>query len=198
MAGVIVPLYPGVFSAIGLLMSDVKHDYIQSKLTPLHDATPEELNGLFARLAAQAHDELRHDGFAPGRIRVERSLDMRYGGQGYEIAVPCPAEPLTTAGLKQLRTTFDRQHDIMFGHMAPEEPVEIVSYRVRGRRSRAADRAAEVQTSGHPAFRCTAEHAARAVRRQGRSIAPSMSASGSMSACSLPGPRSSSSSTARP
>ena len=87
---------------------------------------------MFERLVAQALEELHRDGFAPGRIRVERALDMRYGGQGYEIVVPCPAEPLTIAGLQELRATFDRQHGTLFGHMAPEEPVEIVSYRVRG------------------------------------------------------------------
>jgi N-methylhydantoinase A len=132
MAGVIVPLYPGVFSAIGLLMSDVKHDYIRSKLTPLAEVTPADVNGMFERMVAQALEELRDDGFAANHIRVERALDMRYAGQGYEIAVPCPAQPLQDAHLKQLRTTFDRQHRTMFGHMASEEPVEIVSYRVRG------------------------------------------------------------------
>src|SRR2546426_9903285 len=54
MAGVIVPLYPGVFSAIGLLMSDVKHDYIQSKMAPLSEVTATDINGTFARLVAQA------------------------------------------------------------------------------------------------------------------------------------------------
>ena len=57
---------------------------------------------------------------------------MRYAGQGYEIAVACPAEPLQAADLNGLRIAFDHQHGSMFGHMAPEEPVEIVSYRVRG------------------------------------------------------------------
>jgi N-methylhydantoinase A len=131
MAGVIVPRYPGVFSAIGLLMSDVKHDYVQSKMTPLDDVRPADVNGMFERLAAQALDELRRDGFASDRIRIERALDMRYAGQGYEIAVPCPA-PLAADGLTALRASFDAQHKAMFGHMAPEEPVEIVSYRVRG------------------------------------------------------------------
>src|SRR5262249_41745187 len=55
-----------------------------------------------------------------------------YAGQGYEIAVPCTAEPLRVSELKALRIGFDQQHRSMFGHMAPEEPVEIVSYRVRG------------------------------------------------------------------
>jgi N-methylhydantoinase A len=132
MAGVIVPLYPGVFSAIGLLMSDVKHDYIQSKLTPLREVTPADVNAMFERLSAQAVEELHRDGFAADRIRVERALDLRYAGQGYELAVPCPAEPLQAANLQQLRAIFDQQHKTMFGHMAPEEPVEIVSYRVRG------------------------------------------------------------------
>jgi N-methylhydantoinase A len=132
MAGVIVPLYPGVFSAIGLLMSDVKHDYIRSKLTPLSEISPADVNGMFERMVAQALDELRDDGFSAEQIRIERALDMRYAGQGYEIAVSCPAHSLQDADLQQLRTTFDQQHRTMFGHMAPEEPVEIVSYRVRG------------------------------------------------------------------
>jgi N-methylhydantoinase A len=132
MAGVIVPLYPGVFSAMGLLMSDVRHDYVQSKMTPLGDITPEAVNAMFAQLTAQATEELRGDGFAGDRIRIERALDMRYAGQGYEIAVPCPAQSLAAEGLAALRAGFDAQHKAMFGHMAPEEPVEIVSYRVRG------------------------------------------------------------------
>jgi len=132
MAGVIVPLYPGVFSAMGLLMSDVRHDYVQSKLTPLADITAEAVNAMFAQLTAQAAEELRGDGFAGDRIRIERALDMRYAGQGYEIAIPCPAQPLAADGLTALRTSFDAQHKAMFGHMAPEEPAEIVSYRVRG------------------------------------------------------------------
>jgi N-methylhydantoinase A len=137
MAGVIVPRYPGVFSAIGLLMSDVKHDYIRSRLTPLSEVAPADVNAMLDELSAQARDELRRDGFADERIRIERALDLRYAGQGYEIAVPCLAAALSDAGLRdadlaELRLAFDRLHKAMFGHMAPEETVEIVSYRVRG------------------------------------------------------------------
>jgi N-methylhydantoinase A len=132
MAGVVVPRHPGVFSATGLLMSDVKHDYVQSRLAPLAEVSPAMANDMLERLAAQARDELRDDGFVPGQIRLERAIDMRYAGQGYEIAVPCPARALTAADLTALRTAFDRRHEATFGHMAPEQPVEIVSYRVRG------------------------------------------------------------------
>ncbi|MFL5000601.1 MAG: hydantoinase/oxoprolinase family protein, partial [Xanthobacteraceae bacterium] len=132
MAGVIVPLYPGVYSAIGLLLSDVKHDYVQSKMAVIDSVSPADVNAIFAQLTARARDDLRQDGFSLEQIRIERALDMRYAGQGYEITVACEAEPVTAATLAALRTRFDQQHKAMFGHMAPEEPVEIVSYRVRG------------------------------------------------------------------
>jgi len=128
MAGMIVPLYPGVYSAIGLLMSDVKHDYVQSKMDPIAALAPADVEAMFARLAAQAIAELRDDGFGEAQIGVQRAVDMRYAGQGYEITIPSD----TLADLAQLRAAFDARHQALFGHSAPDEPVEIVSYRVRG------------------------------------------------------------------
>lgn len=130
MAGMIVPLYPGVYSAIGLIMSDVKHDYIQSKMMPIGAVSPQDVNAMFARLEVLAAEELRNDGFSGEQIRIQRALDMRYAGQGYEITMPCGA--IGHDGLAALRRQFDEQHRSMFGHGAPEQPVEIVSYRVRG------------------------------------------------------------------
>jgi N-methylhydantoinase A len=132
MAGVIVPLYPGVYSAIGLVMSDVKHDYIQSRMTPLSKLAPDDVNAMFARLEATAAEELHDDGFPPEQIRIQRAIDLRYAGQGYEITMTCGDSPLGDGGLTALRRQFDTQHKTMFGHNAPDEPVEIVSYRVRG------------------------------------------------------------------
>jgi N-methylhydantoinase A len=130
MAGVVVPLYPGVFSALGLIMSDVKHDHILSRLRPLDELTPAEVEALFAEQEARAREELRRDGFAEDKIRIDRALDLRYAGQGYEITVACT--PAEVAALASLRKKFDAEHKSQFGHSAPEEPVEVVSYRVRG------------------------------------------------------------------
>src|ERR1700719_1618854 len=69
LAGVIVPLHPGVFSAIGLVISDVKHDYIQSRMTPLAELSGAAVGAMFAQLETQAHDDLRRDGFADSEIR---------------------------------------------------------------------------------------------------------------------------------
>ena len=131
MAGVVVPLYPGVYSAMGLLMSDVKHDYIRSKMTPLAKVAPAEIAVTFAELESHATRDLRDEGFPLERIDIERALDMRYAGQGYEITIPCEGG-LDNNGIARLRARFDEMHKQMFGHTAPEEPVEIVSYRLRG------------------------------------------------------------------
>jgi N-methylhydantoinase A len=130
MAGMIVPLYPGVFSAIGLLMSDVRHDHIQSRISPLEETSPREMNRVFEHLEEHALAELLAEGFSSERITLQRSLDLRYAGQGYELMVPC-ASLDDRQGTDELRAAFDRQHKLLFGHMAQGEPVEIVSYRLQ-------------------------------------------------------------------
>jgi N-methylhydantoinase A len=127
-----VPLYPGVYSAMGLMLSDVKHDYVQSRMAAIDKASPEDVERMFGGLEARARDGLARDGFAPDRVSLQRALDMRYAGQGYEITVACALGPVEATTLADLRGRFDRQHQTMFGHMAVEETVEIVSYRVRG------------------------------------------------------------------
>jgi N-methylhydantoinase A len=96
-------------------------------MTPIDELSPDDVNAMFARLEAMAAEELHEDGFAADSVAIQRALDMRYAGQGYEITMPCGSVDLAT-----LRRAFDDQHKLMFGHNAPEEPVEIVSYRVRG------------------------------------------------------------------
>jgi len=132
MRGVIVPLYPGVNSAIGLLQADVRHDYAASRLTLLSAVTPADVAARLKGLAAQARDELRAEGFRPREIALEFALDLRYAGQGYELTVPLASEKVTAKALGEIRDLFDTTHKQLFGHSAPEEPVEAVTYRVTG------------------------------------------------------------------
>ncbi len=132
LAGVIVPPHPGVYSAIGLLMADVKHDYVQSRMSPITDLSVDMIETTFEHLERQAMTELRHDGFSEAQINLERAIDMRYAGEGHELTVVSPASALRSGGIKGVRNSFDTLHKAMFGHMAPDEPVEVVSYRVRG------------------------------------------------------------------
>ncbi|HJU61397.1 MAG TPA: hydantoinase/oxoprolinase family protein, partial [Candidatus Binatia bacterium] len=127
---VLIPLTPGVHSALGLLMSDVKHDYVRSKLAGLDELELNEINQLFAQLIDRASADLRSEGFQDNEIKLEPFLDLRYAGQGYELTVGCPMAPLKPADLKLMRERFDAQHELASGHKAETEPVELVSLRL--------------------------------------------------------------------
>ena len=127
---VLVPLTPGVHSALGLLMSDVKHDYVRSKLAGLEELDINEINHMFLQLIDQARAELHGEGFDDDEIKIEAYLDLRYAGQGYELTVPCPMPPLTHHDLVLMRGRFDTQHEQNSGHKAETEPVELVSLRL--------------------------------------------------------------------
>jgi N-methylhydantoinase A len=168
MAGVMVPLYPGVFSAIGLMMSDVKHDYVQSRMAPLAALSCDVIESMFAGLAGEALADLKRDGFPDGRIRLERALDMRYAGQGYEITVPC-GEGMHRDGIAGLRLRFDEMHEQMFGHRAPDQGVEVVSYRLCGIGMVSAPLMPKYEPTGAKLFDALREH--RHVRFDGKSLA---------------------------
>jgi len=127
---VLVPLTPGVHSALGLLMSDVKHDYVRSKLVGLDDLDLAEINHLFNQLIEQAKAALYDEGFHGDEIKLEPYLDLRYAGQGYELTVPCSMPPLTKRDLIIMRERFDTLHEQNSGHKAETEPVELVSLRL--------------------------------------------------------------------
>lgn len=130
MREVLVPAHPGVTSASGLLMADVRHDRVRSRLVTLAEAWPAAIEALFAELEADARTELRGEGFTDARIRIERSIDCRYAGQGYELALPVGAGTIDTDALASLRPRFDAEHERQFGHAAPDRPVELLSFRI--------------------------------------------------------------------
>jgi N-methylhydantoinase A len=111
-------------------MSDVKHDYVRSKLVGLDDLDLAEINHLFNQLMDQAKNDLHAEGFEHEEIKIEPYLDLRYAGQGYELTVPCTMPPLTKEDLKMMRRRFDTLHEQNSGHKAETEPVELVSLRL--------------------------------------------------------------------
>jgi len=136
MRRILVPPRPGAFSALGLLCTDVVHDYIRSELKPLTAVTPDHAENIFGQLEAKARDELTAEGMEPASAAFLRELDLRYTGQGYELRTSLDGlftERLTAASLEAARERFDERHAQIHGHAAKERPVEVVSYRLRVR-----------------------------------------------------------------
>jgi N-methylhydantoinase A len=133
---ILVPPRPGAFSALGLLCTDVVHDYIRSELRPLAQIKAEHAEAIFTELEAKACNELAAEGIVSADARFLRELDLRYAGQGYELRTPLDGlfeACLTEASLAAVRTRFDQRHAQIHGHAATEQGVEIVSYRLRVR-----------------------------------------------------------------
>jgi N-methylhydantoinase A len=134
MRRILVPARPGAFSALGLLCTDVVHDYIRSELRPLAEIAPDHAEGIFRGLEGKARDELAVEGMRAADASFARELDLRYTGQGYELRTPLDGlftDRLTAEALARARDKFDERHAQIHGHAAKERPVEVVSYRVR-------------------------------------------------------------------
>ncbi len=130
-ARTIVPPSPGLLSAIGLVCADVTHDEVAS-YTLGSRIEPELIATRFAEMAAASTTAL-----GPARERetvvVERSLDLRYAGQSFELTVPMP-DDTDGNGVHETLTAFDAEYLRTYGHNLPSEPIEIVALRLRERR----------------------------------------------------------------
>ena len=130
MRGVIVPVYPGAFSALGLLLSDVRQDAVTSDLIALDRVTVRRIGGAFEKLQRAGEADLLAQGFAASQLRFEYAVDLRYIGQGYELTIPLADVPRSAEALAELRRGFDEAHAVLTGHAAPDERVELVNVRV--------------------------------------------------------------------
>jgi N-methylhydantoinase A len=126
MPTVVIPPMPGSFSAFGLIMSDMRHDHVQTRLHRTLDFEPDECQSLFAQLEREATEELLSEGFPGSRIRTARTADMRYVGQWFELNVPIPDR---IASMEDVDRTFRRAHERRFGIDMPR-PTEFVNFRV--------------------------------------------------------------------
>jgi N-methylhydantoinase A len=118
---VLIPPSPGIFSATGLLTTDLKRDAAQTVVQRLDALDPAEVESVFAALEAAGVEEMRREGVADDAIEFERRLDLRYVGQSYELTVPAGGE---------IAGRFHAEHDRVYGFSAESEPIECVSLRL--------------------------------------------------------------------
>lgn len=127
---VIIPPMPAHFSALGMLLADLKHDYVQTFVRELTEITGAQIADAFSVLEKSALDTLAEEGARPAQIVLRRFLDMRYRGQEYTLPVPVTEEPGALNDFEGIRTRFDQLHQEHYGHSAPQEPVMIVNLRL--------------------------------------------------------------------
>ncbi len=127
---VIVPGAPGVFSAFGMLFSDIRYDYVRTHLMQLADAPFDDIEAVFRELEENGREAIAATSIKPHRIVVKRALDMRYVGQEHAVTVELPTRIFQKQNRAAIKQHFDDDHMQRYGTSAPNESAEIVSLRV--------------------------------------------------------------------
>ena len=127
---VIIPPMPAHFSALGMLLADLKHDYVQTFVRELAETSGAEIAEAFSILEESALATLTEEGSKSGQIVLRRFLDMRYRGQEYTLPVPIIEALNAVTDFSAIRSRFDQLHQEHYGHSAPKEPVMMVNLRL--------------------------------------------------------------------
>jgi N-methylhydantoinase A len=130
MRRVLIPTAPGVLSALGGLVADVKNDFISTAYYPLSAAELPRLKADFGRLAQRATAWISEEQKFAGPYTLQPAADMRYLGQSFEIEVPLQLDWIVAGDRDRIAAAFHAEHDRLYGHSAPETPAHVVSLRM--------------------------------------------------------------------
>ncbi len=129
---VIVPPYPGITSAMGLLTTDLQYDATRTLFQVSDQIDLPRINRYFNEMQAELSQQFDADHIAPEQVSFERFGDLRYVGQGYELKVGLPAGDITAGALAAVWEDFHAAHAREYGHAFRDSAIEVVNVRVTG------------------------------------------------------------------
>ena len=128
-ARVVVPRAPGHFSAYGMLVADLRRDFVNTWFTPLAEASFPAMENIYAEMERRGREAVSKSQVAIAGVAVQRSADMRYVGQEHAVTVELPVELFHAEDRDGIKRRFDAVHETRYGYSAPGEKAEIVSLR---------------------------------------------------------------------
>jgi len=128
-AKVVIPRAPGHFSAYGMLVADLRRDFVKTWFTPLVDASFAAMEAIYAEMEQRGRAAVRRSEVAVAGVAVQRAADMRYVGQEHAVTVELAAELFAAEDRDAIKRRFDAVHERRYGYSAPGEKAEIVSLR---------------------------------------------------------------------
>ncbi len=129
----IIPMSPGITSALGLLVTDLKHENSRTRINRVSNSVASEIETILDELETLGRDALVKEGVPESEMDFERHADVRYVGQSYELSVELAPGTITQVTLDGVTADYHVAHERAYGHNAPEEPVEFVNMQVTAR-----------------------------------------------------------------
>ena len=128
---VVVPPMPGVLASLGLLFTDLINDYVYSLIQRQDQIDLARINDLYARMEKEADRTFQKEGVPLERIKINRSMDLRYAGQAYEVTVEAPSGEFSQAQMNTVIENFHSAHQDIYGYCyRGMQTVEVVNLRV--------------------------------------------------------------------
>ncbi|MDP6043305.1 MAG: hydantoinase/oxoprolinase family protein [Dehalococcoidales bacterium] len=127
---VIVPLNPGITSALGLLMTDLRHDYVVTYICRVDRLDLDKVNRVYRDFTAQGRSLLTQESVKETDMLFSKFMDIRYVGQSYERTIPVPSKEIAIKDMGEIAALFHKEHERAYGHCAPNEPVEVANLKL--------------------------------------------------------------------
>jgi N-methylhydantoinase A len=124
---VLIPTNPGVFAAWGMLMTDLRQDFIRTSIRRTDQIEPTDLTNVFKEMEAQALRNMQEQGVSKERVLFQRFADMRYKGQEHTVKVSFPVGEITPEQMPTINERFHQLHEQTYTFRL-ETPVEVVNY----------------------------------------------------------------------
>jgi len=122
-----VPPYPGLFSALGMIMTDMKYAYVKGVLNPLDDLPDDFFEDTWESMTQEFRSNIKRVSAATTQVTTfSRSIDLRYLGQGFELEIQVPKE----FDRLNLRELFEQKHEAVYGYRHVGEPLEVTALRL--------------------------------------------------------------------
>jgi N-methylhydantoinase A len=130
---VLVPSTASILCAVGMLLSDLQHDFVRSYITSFRDLSVNRLNRLIAEMTAEGEAQLQREGVTPERVTHQLSLDLRYVKQYHEVTLPVEPEALESGELDRFAAAFHAEHNRLYGYDLSDQgtDLELIGVRVR-------------------------------------------------------------------
>ena len=126
---VIIPNAPGHFSAFGMLVADLRRDYVKTLFMPLANLDFARMEPILRSMEDEGENDVRRASPSVGTLRRERALDMRYVGQEHAVTVDVPLAAFEDRDVGAVKRAFDAVHTLRYGYCSETEPAEVVSIR---------------------------------------------------------------------